>query len=261
MCHHNETVLGKSRKYYKPEISEAFLDLKARYRSLIFEYSLKPEILDSVEDRINSARDLGRDPEKFLKEEEEAYRELENKVVTKSHQAAMQEEARRRRLAGESFADKILSEYQERIKEYPSLDFHEDADYEVVKLYGALDALDKNHWTALLNFLRKAFPGAGQLDRMSMEQRFWRLVSTRQGRIPDELEPYRRALSSPAATEKERVREAQEAIKQAAFFLHEFLDLCEKGHAKTPINEDVEDAVAYIRSIILDFRLRDLKRR
>ncbi len=261
MCYHNKTVLGKSRKNSKKAITEALDNLADQYNSLIFDHALNPEIIESFNDRRSYARDMGRDMEVFLKEEEEAFRVLEKKALAKSHKAAMQEEARRRRLAGETFADKVIGEYRQKIEHYPALNIHPDADYEISRLYGAMEFLDKNHWTPLLLFLRKAFPGAGQLDRMTMEQRFWRFVSTRPGRMPEELEPYYRALSAPSATEKDRVREAQETIKKAAFFLHDFLDLCERARNKRPPSEEVERAISYIQSIISDFRIKELKRR
>lgn len=254
-------MFGKGRGYNKPEISDALADLMARYRTLVFDHALNPAIIESLEQRLDHARAMGRDAPAFLAEEEAAFQEFQKKVFKKTRADAMKEEARRRRLAGESFADKVLGEYRRKIDHYPQLDIHPDADYEVARLYGALDLLDKEHWTILLNFLRKAFPGAGQLDRMTIEQRFWRFVSTRQGRMPEELEAYHRALSLPSASHKASVREAQETIKNAAFFLHELLDLCEQARAQLPTDDDIQESLNFIKALISDFRLKDLKRR
>ena len=258
---HNSVVLGKGRSFSKPEVTEIIDDLKAKYECLIFDNALNPALIEAFDDRLFHARNTGRDPKRFLEEEMAAYQELEAQTQAKQYAQSLRNEARRRRLAGESFADKVLDEYRQRIDRYPAVNIHPDADIEVAKLYGAMTLLDSNHWNALETYLRRAFPQAGQIDRMSIEQRFWRFVPSREGRLPDELERYRRALAAPSATKKEKIREAQEAVKIAAFFLHELLDVCEKAAQQSPLNEDVEKAIVYIGDIINDFRLKDLKRR
>ena len=254
-------MLGKGRGFNKAEVREALAELQNRYEALIFDHALNPVLLESFEDRLSHAKNMGRDPDRFLEEERKEFLVIEEKTHKKAQSDAMRDEARRRRLAGESFADKVLDEYRQKIEHYPSIDIHPDADPEIAKLYGALDLLDKNHWGSLLAYLRKAFPRAGQIDRMSIEQRFWRFVSTRKGRLPEELEPYRRALAAPSATKKEKVREAQEAMKTAAFFLHELLDVCEQAKGQIESDDEVERGINYIITLISDFRIKDLKRR
>ena len=96
---------------------------------------------------------------------------------------------------------------------------------------------------------------------MNIEQRFWRLVSTRPGRLPEELESYRRSLAAPSATKKEKIREAQEAVKSAAFFLHDLLDVFEQASTQMDPDEPAEKAIEFIRGLISDFRLKELRRR
>ena len=258
---HNGTVLGKGRGFKKKEIKEALDELQNRYEHLIFDNALNPELLDSFRDRIRHAENTGRDPNRFLKEEIEAFNELEVSVLKKEQANALREEARRRRLAGESFADKVLDEYRQRIEHYPVLEIHPDADPEIERIYGAMDLLDKRYWGSLEAYLRRAFPQAGQIDRMNIEQRFWRFVATREGRLPEELELYRRTLAAPSATKKEIIRETQEAIKSVSFFLHDLLDVCEQASAQISPDDEVQKAIDYVRAIISDFRIKDLKRR
>ncbi len=179
----------KGRGFNKPDVKKAIDTLLSRYRNLIFDNALNPALIEAFEDRLRHAEVMGRDPARFVEEEEAEYRSLEKKTLMKAHSDSLRDEARRRRLAGETFADKVLDEYRQRIEHYPEVEIHPDADSEVAKIYGALDLLDKNHWSPLLEYLRKAYPRAGQIDRMSIEQRFWRFVSTRPGRLPEELEP------------------------------------------------------------------------
>lgn len=254
-------MLGKGRGFSKPEIKEATDRLLSAYELLIFDNALNPAILESLEDRLRHAKNSGRDPERFVEEELTAFRILEAKTMEKERAASVRTEARRRRLAGESFADKVLDEYRQRIEHYPQMEIHPDADPEVARLYGALDLLDKRHWGDLESYLRRAFPRAGQIDRMSIEQRFWRFVATRKGRLPEELERYRRTLAAPSATKKEKIREAQEAVKIVAFYLHDLLDVCEQAIQQIPPSPEVDKALVFVREMISDFRMKDLKRR
>ena len=254
-------MLGKGRGFGKAEVTQTLDDLKAKYERLIFDNALNPALIEAFEDRLRHARNTGRDAFRFLDEELAAYRELETKTLAKQYATSLRNEARRRRLAGETFADKVLDEYRQRIDRYPAVDIHPDADPEVAKLYGAMGLLDSNHWNTLESYLRRAFPRAGQIDRMSIEQRFWRFVPSREGRLPEELERYRRALAAPSASKGEKIREAQEAVKSVAFFLHELLDVCESAKQQVASSGDVENAVAFIGDVINDFRIKDLKRR
>lgn len=254
-------MLGKGRGFNKAEIKEKIDGLISRYELLIFDNALNPTLLESFEDRVRHAKNTGRDPDRFLEEEFKAFKDFEARTMEKERVVSIRNEARRRRLAGESFADKVLDEYRQRIEHYPELDIHPDADPEVARLYGAMEILDQRHWGNLESYLRRAFPRAGQIDRMSIEQRFWRFVATRKGRLPEELERYRRILAAPSATKKEKIREAQEAMKSAAFYLHDLLDVCEQAIQQIPSDDKVEKAQGFIREMIRDFRIKDFKRR
>ena len=254
-------MLGKGRGFRKKDVSQAIDELKSSYERLIYDHALNPALLESLEDRHRHAMNTGRDPDRFLEEEIQEYKRLESNTIRKEQAESLKTEAKRRRLAGESFADKVLDEYRQRIEHYPEVSIHPDADPEVSKLYGAMGFLDNRHWGILQAYLRRAFPQAGQLDRMSIEQRFWRFVATRAGRLPEELERYRRALTAPSATKKEKIREAQEAMKLAAFFLHDLLDVCERAVEQIPSDDDVDKAMEFVRGMINDFRLKELKRR
>ncbi|MCK5736433.1 MAG: hypothetical protein KAH21_08145 [Spirochaetaceae bacterium] len=253
--------MGKGRGFNNSDFKEAVDGLQVRYERLIFDNALNPSLLESFEDRVWHAKNSGRDPNRFLDDELKAFKELEAVTQEKERANSIREEARRRRLAGESFADKVLDEYRQRIEHYPVLDIHPDADPEISKLYGAMDLLDKRYWGTLESYLRKAFPRAGQIDRMSIEQRFWRFVATRKGRLPEELERYRRTLAAPSATKKEILRETQEAIKDVAFYLHDLLDVCEQALQQITPDDEVLKALEFIRGMISDFRIKDLKRR
>ena len=235
-------------------------DLVSRYETLIFDCALSPKLIGAFQDRLRHAEINRRDPQRFLREEEMEFERVESESRKAQRTETVQQEIRRRRIAGESFADKVLDEYRQRIEQYPAIDIHPKADPEVSKLYGAMAFFDSNHWANIEGFLRKAFPRAGQIDRMSIEQRFWRFVPTRKDRLAEELEPYSRILSTPSSTKRERIRGAQECVKSAAFFLHELLDVCHQAAREMNMDPLTQDAVNYAENIIANFRIKDLKR-
>ena len=253
-------MFRKVRSYDKKGIRAVLDRLVSDYERLIFDYALNPGLLEAFNDRVLHAERAGRDPEKFLGEEIESYKELEKQTAEKKHIESTISETRRRRMAGETFADKILNEYKERIEDYPSVHIHQNADPEVCKLYGAMYLLDRRHWNSLASYLKRVYPRAGQLDRTNIEQRFWRLVSTREGRIPEELEPYRRALVAPTTSQQDRIREGREAIKMVAFYLHDLLEIYERATALVTPRLEVREAIDFVYEIISDFRIGDLKR-
>ena len=150
-------MLGKGRGFKKPEFTEAVAELKTRYERLVFDHALNPRLPELFEERLSHAFHSGRDPQRFLDEEIKEFRSLEVKALEKERQESMRDEARRRRIAGETFADKVLDEYRRRIEHYPPLNIHADADPEVSKLYGGLELFDKRHYGAVETFLRRAF--------------------------------------------------------------------------------------------------------
>jgi len=253
-------VLGSGRKYDKKGIRTVLDRLISDYEHLIFDYALSPELLKAFNDRVRHAENAGRDPEKFLGEEIKAYKKLKDKTVEKQCIESTMNEVRRRRLAGETFADRILNEYKKRIEHYPSVNIHQNADLEVCKLYGAMHLLDKRHWDSLASYLKRVYPRTGQMDRIDIEQRFWRLVPTREGRLPEELEPYRRALTAPTTSQKNRIKEGREAIKTVAFYLHDLLEIYERGVSLIAPNQGVREAIDFVYEVISDFRISDLKR-
>ena len=253
-------VLGRDRGFSSREIKDAVNDLVSRYEALIFDCALSPSLIGAFHDRLRHAEINRRDPKRFIREEEMEFQHVESEARKAERTETVQREIQRRRIAGESFADKVLDEYRQRIEHYPEVDIHPKADIEVAKLYGAMAFFDSNHWANIEGFLRKAFPRTGQIDRMSIEQRFWRFVPTRKDRLAEELEPYRQILSTPLSTKKERIKAAQECVKAAAFFLHDLLNVCDKASREINMDPLTEDAVHYAENIIANFRIKDLKR-
>ncbi|RLW69440.1 MAG: hypothetical protein B6D68_02030 [spirochete symbiont of Stewartia floridana] len=247
---------NQQQKEYDHIINE----LTVRYTSLIEDNKLNPSLLKSFTSRLNSTKDGGRDIAVFLEEELQEYRNIEQMIQHKENVIQTQEKMLRRVHDGETSADKILQDNRQRIAEYPELRFRPNTDLEIAKLYGAMHYFDSHHWDELESFFRRAFPQPGQIDRMSIEQRFWRFVSTSHDREPNALERYIRVLDTATASKAERHRELREAIKLLAFFLHDIIEVFERAKTVQTPSHQVNEAIDYIRNIIKNFRLQSLKR-
>lgn len=258
---HNDIMLGIFRRFEKPQHKRVIQNLTERYEILIFNQSLNPDLLTSFQNRLSHARISGRDPERFLEEELKAFKILEMKVMKQEAIKALHQEAQQKTKAGESFADNVLNDFNQRIEHYPELNIHPDAEFEVQKLFGAMEYLDKHYWSVLEVFFRRAFSRPGQIDRVSIEQQFWRFSSSRRDRLPEVLENYRRSLISPSASSRQKSREAQLVIKSVAFFLNDLMDVCQRAAQIVEVEQDVEQAIAYVHNILEDFRIKHFRQR
>ncbi len=248
--------LNQQKKEYDHIINE----LIVRYRSLIEDKKVNPSLLKSFTSRLDSTMDGGRDVAVFLEEELKEYRSIEQMIQYKEKAIEEQEEMLRRVHEGETTADKVFQDNRQRIAEYPELKFHPDADLEIVKLYGAMHYFDAHHWDVLESFFRQAFPQPGQIDRISIEQRFWRFVSTSNDREPNALERYKRILDTSMASKAEKHKELREAIKLLSFFLHDIIDVFEHAKKIQQPDHQASEAIDYVKNIVRNFRLQSLKR-
>lgn len=262
---YNRFVFGRNRGQNKPtydshESRDVIKKLISQYESLINDYDLNPSFLESFKTRLDSAKYGGRNVDLFLEEELKEFRSIRQMVQERQRNLQQKAEAMRRNLAGETHADKILEEYKQRIEDYGKVDIHPNADPEVAKLYGAIAYFDSYYWDSLETYLRQAFPQPGQIDRMSIEHRFWRFVSSSEDKVPNALERYERVLGDVAASNNEKLKEAREAIKLLAFFLHELLSVCERAKEQLEPDAHIKNATEYVSKVIEDFRLKSLKR-
>lgn len=245
----------------RPEYRYIVDDLIFRYEKLIAEYSLNSQFLDAFKKRYSDAETRIRNIEGFLEDERKEFDRLERYFRAKREARNGEKNLKKSKNDVGDFADRVLEEQRKRISHYPSLEIHPNADPEVEKLYGALSHFDHLYWPHVESYLRRAFPQAGQLDRMSIEQRFWRFVTSISNRVPAELERYQSILAEKKNLGTDRHREVREAIKSASFLLHELLEVCNRGDKKVPHDEKLSAAMSYVEGIIADFRLKSLKRR
>lgn len=256
---HNIYVFGRSPKNSNTKYQTAddvrrmINSISARYETLINAKHLKSSYLNGFENRVAHARTTFRTLDRFFDEELEEIKKLEQTVQNKLRE--QQEKSDPQSGSMNQIADEIIQKHKETIAAYPALKIHPTADEEVRRLYGAISYLDKHYWAVFDSYLHKAYPQAGQIDRMSLEQRFWRLISPREGRLPEDLERYYQVLVHSSLT-IERLTEARETIKNVAFFLHDLIQICENAKERYDVTEELKSAIQFVRKIIDDFRLQ-----
>ena len=251
---------NRNKSFYDPvSINEIEL-IQSRYGTLIDTYNMNSSFLDAFNSRLSSAKAGKRNAEQFLEEETTEYQRIEKMIITKYQDVIEKQEALKRVIEGNTTADKVLNRYKDQIEKYEAMEIYQGADPEVCKLYGAIRFFDINYWDDMETYLRRAFPQPGQLDRMSIELRFWTFVSSNEEKIPDALARYRRVLEDEFSAKTERRESAREAIKLLAFFLHDLQSVIERASQQCKPENKIKEAQKYIQNVIEDFRLQALRR-
>ena len=253
--------MRSKRGFRKIEHCNAVSALRNQYEKLVFDNALSPDYIDGFEKRLAMCLNSRLNPDIFIEQETATFEDLVKRVDVMQREKRTRNEVRKRVNSGQTAADRVLAKYSDRIRNYPELKVHPNADSEICRLFGGMRELDNLHWKTLESFLRKAYPQAGHVDRLSVEERFWRFVATRQDRLPEALERYSRALSLPSSSRNERIYEAQTCIKQVAFFLHDLLDICVQASTRTEISMETRQAIDFVEKMILDFRVSELRQR
>lgn len=114
------------------EIEYRISRLRERYKEFGERYGKKVFNLDKFEQRYKEALLSRYNLEIFVAAEEEAITQLYNDIINPKVEKDKYESSFMKKV------DKILEEYDDRIKIYPYIDFHPDANNELKYLYGAI---------------------------------------------------------------------------------------------------------------------------
>lgn len=222
---------------------------------------MKPSrVKDEFESRYFFAAKYKESMPQFFKNEIEILSDLIKVEVDKANQKAKDRDIaikRRERAEGGGFADKIMKDFEERIKLYPEMKITSEASIEVKKLYGALQVFEDLHWNSLSKYIKNATPMGRMIDHL--ENDLWLLIGTA-SRNPPVLDKYIFLLERPEPDLQAISIAEQTCMKQVAFFLNDLLELYRKsmGVGKPPAN--ATDGYNYINQIVFNFRLTDLKK-
>jgi len=254
----------RKQKLKKSEIEATIDKIRSEYDKYIVTFH-KPALLkQEFERRYKNAQIEYMDMERFLKEEIIAVKsifnhqeKIEKDKITKSEKDRM----RTLRKNQPDFADKVLEKLKKKIIAYPPLNFHKDASYEIIHLYGALREFERQYWPSLDNFISENKSWALRGEKRDYNNELWRFLPSGENGIPVILERYYLMLNSKNTTLKDISREAQECMKSAAFLLNDIIWSCNHIIKKGIDSTNIDQSLKFVQNIVDDFRIKDLKNR
>ncbi len=238
------------------EFDRALEELRKDYDRYIVRYKLSNKERQAFEERYTHALTAKMNVTRFLQDEELHLKKLIANAEMKAQKLEAKKEATKKP-APKGFADKLLEEFEERIAEYDSIPMPEGGSVELGKLYGAIEEFDKKYWQEVVSFISKNYSiSIGH----NLENALLSLSTSGSGETPRGLERYMITLQGLGNKSPDYSKETQEAMKMAAFFLHDTLSVLEKSRYRSPLSPPLEEAYSYLQRVIRDFRLTHLKR-
>lgn len=262
--------MQKNKKLSESEIDTAIQNIRKLYDDYIIQYMKGIKVKNDFEERYLHALRHRMDLSAFVRTEREVIRDMakrEEERIQLQYRKAQRQGARLRTSKAEdskeSFADRILAENRERIEKYPDLSIHEDASFELKKLFGTLNQLDREYWPLFERVLKGMYPSLYSGPRVLIESRMIELCRPSTSGVPPRLMSYQTELSKFPRSYTAIDREEKQCILSAAFLLHLISSECEKVLSAQDIKPDeradVEKVSAFVHTVIEDFRLKDLK--
>jgi hypothetical protein len=254
----------RKQKLKKSEIDATIDKIRSEYDKYIVTFHKPAQLKQEFEWRYKNAQIEHMDMERFLKDEIIAVKSIFNhqKKIEKDKSSKIENDRMKTlRKSQPDFADKVLEKLKKKIVVYPPLNFHKDASYEIIHLYGAIIEFEKHYWPSLDHFISENKSWALRGEKKDFNNELWRFIPAGENGIPVILERYYLMLNSTNTTLKEISREAQECMKSAAFLLNDILWSC--NHIiKTGIDSaNIDQSLKFVQNIVEDFRIKDLKNR
>ena len=148
--------MTRKRRLTQADIDKLVSTIRKEYDDYIIRFQKPLRVKSGFEDRYLQARRSNIDVGRFLRDELEMITELKRRAVGRKNKTALEKlrptsKNRSEDSSGkkQDFADKILEQLQERMKPYPELFIHEDASFDMQKLYGALRYFGHHFWPDL----------------------------------------------------------------------------------------------------------------
>jgi hypothetical protein len=248
-----------SRKLTPGEITSSIEKIRRKYDEYVEKYFKPSSLRKAFEARYLTALRAKIDVSSFLLAEISAIQEL----------IAREEE--RIRLGpvppaekAKSFADKVLEENHARIAGYRDIAFNADAGEEVRRLAGALTDLAGERWQSLAGALVDTMYAMSSSEMIALDSQLRSLASSDGEEAPQTLNRLVVQLRKFPRSYSAIDREEKEYILQAAFFLHDLLEVLKRvkevnTEVSAPRKKVIEDSITHVWGIISDFRLKDLK--
>jgi hypothetical protein len=247
------------RKLTPGEITAVVEKIRKKYEEYIYKYFKPKSLREAFEERYLTCLRASVDISSFLLAEigaiEELIRREEEKIVLPPPSTPVSD-----------MADKVIEENRKRIAKYRNSAFHPDASDEARRLLGALQVLAEEHWPALTSALRDTASSMNSLEMLSLDSQLRYLSAPGRDGVPQFLVRYVAQLKLFPRNYAAIDREDKEFILEAAFFLNDLLTILERvrrvyKELPSMAKESLGAAIDFTWGAIVDFRLKDLKRR
>jgi hypothetical protein len=250
------------RRLSPSEIDKTVEKIRLRYREYAERFGKPSSAGQAFDERYYAAlRSRGADLATFVLAEASAVEELFHRAEMEERKA---EESNTRQTSRRTTpSDRMISGFKKRISKYPKIPIHVEADEDVSRLYGALWVVDREVWPPVDRLFRTLYPSYQSGPRSGLEARLYGLTSSQNGRLPSALERYQYLLQRTPKDYSEVEKEQHRCILEASFFLHDMLDALHnlrwEKSTHTTQTADVDRGIDFVKGVIEDFRLRDLK--
>ena len=235
-----------------------------KYDEYHYKYFKSTKFKQQFEERYINALKSGVDISAFLLAEIEAIEEL---LKREEERVLAQGPPKENGLPQQSFADKIIEENRQKILKYPEINFHQDASEEIRRLYGALNKLEQEYWPSLYNVLRNTVYSMNTRIMMNMEAQLNALGGTGKDGVSARLDRYIARLNRFPRDYKAIDKEEKDYLLEVAFFLHSLVETLTEAKVKYHAflgeaeKTQLDEVINYVTDLLVDFRLKDLKRK
>lgn len=249
-----------NRGLSKEEIAKTLKKIRKEYNNYIITYMKSSKSKDEFESRYFFAAKYKENMALFFKNEILILNDLlqveQDKVRQKEKDRLLADKRRERNKNG-SFADKLLKDFEERIKLYPEIKLNPESSVEVRKLYGGLRIFEDRYWNSLSRYIKTATPKGRMIDHL--ENDLWLLIGSGNRNSPV-LDKYVFLLERSEQDLKAISIAEQACMKQVAFFLNDILNLYRRSILDVPPPGSAVDGYNYASQMVFNFRLADLKK-
>jgi len=249
------------RKLSPEEISLTIAKIRTKYEFYCNQFFKPGKIKDEFERRYRNMLQAGTDVSNFLLAEIEVVNEIIRKEEDKLSDAALPKEKSKTNIA-----DKVITENLQKIEKYPEIRFHKDSNEEVRKLLGTLNYIYEELLPSLHSVYRNTTTNPNVHEVGDIEAELRTFAYTGKGNLPPRLSRYFALLSMFPRDYRAMAFEEKEYIRASSFLLHDLIQALDRVFETSPdlsenSKKQLVDIVTYVKNVIIDFRLKDLKRK
>jgi len=258
--------------------------IREKYRKIIDDFKKTNSILEAFEDRYIRILKSHIDVSVFLLAEIEAVEEIYKNEEKKMKERDERLSAKRRMKKKTSYADKVMDENLKKIIKYERIGICSNADEEIERLMGGVRNLINNYWPAVTVVVKHTPENS---IKNNFNEFYHKLVLNYdyKGELPV-AKSYKYALSTIPVNNKKIEFERYYIIKETAFLLNDILTYFNSiiknnnemlSDKKINVNIELDNLLKlhfdglthkeafhkvhdYIKNLIADFRIRDIKK-